>query len=44
MTPGKVDGERFDGRMVSIVGNHVALVAQRQRRMVLPTYRGRVAK
>jgi hypothetical protein len=26
MTPGEVDGVRFDGRMTNIVGNHVALV------------------
>lgn len=26
MTPGKVDGDAFDGRFVDIVGNHVALV------------------
>jgi hypothetical protein len=26
MTPGDVGGEHFDGRMVSIVGNHVAIV------------------
>jgi hypothetical protein len=28
MTPGSVNGEHFDGRMVSIVGNHVALVQE----------------
>jgi hypothetical protein len=27
MTPGKVNGEHFDGRMTQIIGNHVALVA-----------------
>lgn len=26
MKPGEIDGERFDGRMTQIVGNHVALV------------------
>lgn len=26
MTPGEIDGKRFDGRMVGIEGNHVALV------------------
>lgn len=26
MTPGEVNGRKFDGRMVDIVGNHVALV------------------
>jgi hypothetical protein len=28
MTPGTAGGERYDGRMVSIVGNHVALVQE----------------
>jgi uncharacterized protein len=29
MTPGRSpDGEAFDGRMLSIIGNHVALVAE----------------
>jgi hypothetical protein len=27
MTPGVIDGERYDGRMVDIAGNHVALVS-----------------
>jgi 8-oxo-dGTP pyrophosphatase MutT (NUDIX family) len=28
MRPGMVNGERYDGRMVSLTGNHVALVAE----------------
>lgn len=28
MTPGTIDGERYDGRMLQIAGNHVALVEQ----------------
>lgn len=28
MEPGTVDGERFDGRMTEIIGNHVALVVE----------------
>jgi hypothetical protein len=27
MTPGTIDGEHFDGRMLDIRGQHVALVA-----------------
>jgi hypothetical protein len=28
MRPGEINGEKYDGRMTEIVGNHVALVAQ----------------
>ena len=28
MTPGEANGEKFDGRMTAIVGNHVALVSE----------------
>lgn len=28
MEPGTYDGQRYDGRMIDIVGNHVALVAE----------------
>ena len=32
MEPGTYDGERYDGRMVSIVGNHVAVIPEGESR------------